>query len=188
MCVLRTIHLSSEYSCQKIFLPASWYVGSDWTARIVPKPRNPLALEWQDQPFEIRSILLSEFNDGRGLALLVDIGKMVDNDLFRVSFRTYSKPSLRASNCEICAGKSERGYFASSGPYRFPTSAPERHTRQPVATSHPSPHQPQSHLTRTAADHAPPRKNAKILHACRKLSLRHSLAASILEHETGRCC
>ena len=54
-------------------MPASWYVGSDWTARIAPKQHNPLALEWQDQPFQIRSILLSEIDDGRGLSLLIDL-------------------------------------------------------------------------------------------------------------------
>ena len=81
--------LSKKYSCHQIFLPASWYVGSDWTARIAPKQYNPLAFQWQDQPFEIRSILLSEINDGRGLSLLMDIGETMHNGLFKVPIYTY---------------------------------------------------------------------------------------------------
>jgi hypothetical protein len=55
----------------------------------LPKQHNPLAFRWQDQPIEIRSILLSEINDGRGLSLLIDIDETMDNGLFQVPIYTY---------------------------------------------------------------------------------------------------
>jgi hypothetical protein len=55
----------------------------------LPKQHNPLAFRWQDQPIEIRSILLSEINDGRGLSLLIDIGETMDNSPFPVPLFTY---------------------------------------------------------------------------------------------------
>ena len=38
----------------------------------LPKQHNSLAFQWRDQSFEIRSILLSEINEGLGLSLLID--------------------------------------------------------------------------------------------------------------------
>ncbi len=55
----------------------------------LPKQHNPLAFQWQEQPFEIRSILLSEINDGRALSLLIDIGETMDNSLFQTPLFTY---------------------------------------------------------------------------------------------------
>jgi hypothetical protein len=55
----------------------------------LPKQHNPLAFQWQNQPFEIRSILLSEINDGLGLSLLIDIGETMHNGLFKVPIFTY---------------------------------------------------------------------------------------------------
>ena len=50
----------------------------------LPKQHNPLAFQWDNQPIEIRSILLSEINEGHGLSLLMDIGETMDNGLFQV--------------------------------------------------------------------------------------------------------
>jgi hypothetical protein len=55
----------------------------------LPKQPKPLAFQWHDQPFEIRSILLSEINDGLGLSLLIDIGETMHNGLFLVPIFTY---------------------------------------------------------------------------------------------------
>ena len=44
----------------------------------LPTQHNPLTFHWDDQLFEIRSMLLSEINDGRGLSLLLDIGETMD--------------------------------------------------------------------------------------------------------------
>ena len=55
----------------------------------LPKQHNPLEFHWDDQPFEIRSLLLSEINDGRGLSILLDIGETMDNGLFQVPIFTY---------------------------------------------------------------------------------------------------
>ncbi len=55
----------------------------------LPKQHNPLAFQWDNQPVEIRSILLSEINDGRGLSLLIDIDETMDNGLFQVPIYTY---------------------------------------------------------------------------------------------------
>jgi hypothetical protein len=55
----------------------------------LPKQHNPLTFRWEDQPYEIRSILLSEINEGRGLSLLIDIGETMDNGLLVVPICTY---------------------------------------------------------------------------------------------------
>jgi hypothetical protein len=55
----------------------------------LPKQHNPLTFQWQDQPFEIRSILLSEISEGRGLSVLIDIGEMMNNGFFEVPIFTY---------------------------------------------------------------------------------------------------
>jgi hypothetical protein len=34
----------------------------------LPKQHNPMTFQWDEQPFEIRSMLLSEINEGRGLS------------------------------------------------------------------------------------------------------------------------
>ena len=49
----------------------------------------------------------------------------------------------------------------------------------------PAPHNP--HLTRTATDHAPPRKNAEILHACRKLTEQRSCKGSPCSRRQSMC-
>lgn len=55
----------------------------------LPKQQNPMAFTWQDQPFEIRCLLLAEINEGRGLSILIDVGEIVDNGLFKVPIYTY---------------------------------------------------------------------------------------------------
>ncbi len=55
----------------------------------LPKHHNRLEFHWDDQLFEIRSLLLSEINDGRGLSILLDIGEAMDNGLFKVPIYTY---------------------------------------------------------------------------------------------------
>ncbi len=55
----------------------------------LPKHQNPMSFQWQDEPHEIRSILLSEINDGLGLSLLIDIGETINNGVFQVPLYTY---------------------------------------------------------------------------------------------------
>ena len=54
----------------------------------LPKQHNPLEFQWEDQRFEIRSMLLSEINEGRGLSILIDIGE-TENGPFAVPIYTY---------------------------------------------------------------------------------------------------
>jgi hypothetical protein len=54
----------------------------------LPKQHNPPALQWQDQPVEIRSILLPEINAGQGFSVLIDIGETMHNGYFHVPLRT----------------------------------------------------------------------------------------------------
>jgi hypothetical protein len=55
----------------------------------LPKQQNPMAFAWQDQPFEVRCMLLAEINQGRGLSVLIDVGEIMDNELFKVPIYTY---------------------------------------------------------------------------------------------------
>ncbi|MCU0980581.1 MAG: hypothetical protein MUF25_15635, partial [Pirellulaceae bacterium] len=55
----------------------------------LPKQQNPMAFEWQHQPFEIRCMLLSEINEGRGLSILIDVGETMHNEAFEVPIYTY---------------------------------------------------------------------------------------------------
>lgn len=55
----------------------------------LPKQQNPLLFRWKDQPFDIRSMLLSEINEGHGLSILIDVGESMDYGGFRVPIYTY---------------------------------------------------------------------------------------------------
>ena len=55
----------------------------------LPKQHNPMTFRWQDQPFEIRCMLLSEINEGHGLSVLIDVGEIMDNGAFEVPIYTY---------------------------------------------------------------------------------------------------
>jgi hypothetical protein len=55
----------------------------------LPKQPNPMTFQWQDQPFEIRCMLLSEINAGHGLSVLIDVGEVVNNGTFPVPIYTY---------------------------------------------------------------------------------------------------
>jgi len=55
----------------------------------LPKQHNPMTFDWQDQPFEIRCMLLSEINGGRGLSILIDVGETMDNDPLKIPIYTY---------------------------------------------------------------------------------------------------
>ena len=50
----------------------------------LPKQQNSMAFEWQHQPFEIRCMLLSEINGGRGLSILIDVGETMDNGPLKI--------------------------------------------------------------------------------------------------------
>ena len=50
----------------------------------LPKQHNPMTFDWQDQPFEIRCMLLSEINGGRGLSILIDVGETMDNGPLKI--------------------------------------------------------------------------------------------------------
>jgi hypothetical protein len=82
----------------------------------LPKQHNPLAFRWQDQPIEIRSILLSEINDGRGLSLLIDIGETMDNSPFQVPLFTYRNfPRREGLTVEQSLASLGRGVSADMG-------------------------------------------------------------------------
>jgi hypothetical protein len=55
----------------------------------LPKQHNPMMFDWDNQPFEIRCMLLSEINEGRGLSILIDVGETMDNGAFQVPIYTY---------------------------------------------------------------------------------------------------
>ena len=55
----------------------------------LPKQQNPMTFEWQDQPFEIRCMLLSEINGGHGLSILIDVGETMDNGPLKIPIYTY---------------------------------------------------------------------------------------------------
>lgn len=55
----------------------------------LPKQQNPMTFTWQAQPFEVRCMLLAEINEGRGLSILIDVGEVMDNGLFKVPIYTY---------------------------------------------------------------------------------------------------
>ncbi len=82
----------------------------------LPKQHNPLAFQWRDQPFEIRSILLSEINDGRGLSLLIDINETMDNGLFVMAIYTYRDfPRREGLTVEQSLASLDRGVTAEMG-------------------------------------------------------------------------
>ncbi len=82
----------------------------------LPKQHSPLAFQWQDQPIEIRSILLSQINDGRGLSLLIDIGETMDNSLFQVPLFTYRNfPRREGLTVEQSLASLDRGVTAKMG-------------------------------------------------------------------------
>jgi hypothetical protein len=55
----------------------------------LPTQQNPLALQWREQPFEIRCMLLAEIDEGRGLSILIDIGEVEDSGSFQMPVYTY---------------------------------------------------------------------------------------------------
>ena len=82
----------------------------------LPKQDNPLEFHWENQPFEIRGILLSEINDGRGLSLLIDIGETLDNSLFQTPLFTYRNfPRREGLTVEQSLASLDRGVSADMG-------------------------------------------------------------------------
>jgi hypothetical protein len=82
----------------------------------LPKHSNPLAFRWEDQPFEIRSLLLSEINEGRGLSILIDIGETMENGLFEVPIFTYRNfPRREGVTVEQSLASLGRGVTAGRG-------------------------------------------------------------------------
>lgn len=82
----------------------------------LPKHNNPLAFRRDDLPFEIRSILLSEINDGRGLSLLIDIGETMDKCPFQVPLFTYRNfPRREGLTVEQSLASLGRGVTADVG-------------------------------------------------------------------------
>jgi hypothetical protein len=82
----------------------------------LPKQHNPLAFRWDDQPFEIGSLLLSEINDGRGLSILIDIGETMENGVFKVPIFTYRNfPRREGMTVEQSLASLGRGVTADMG-------------------------------------------------------------------------